>query len=94
MNKKQIALVVCIILVSMATIGALGLADNKIPINSLDDQQFHAELVAVDGIGDVLAERCVSYRREHGQIAVSELIAVNGIGPERLRAIKKRFKDD
>lgn len=46
----------------------------------------------VNGIGQVLAERIVAYREEHGRFStVSELIKVPGIGPASLRAFASQL---
>lgn len=46
------------------------------------------ELMALPGIGPVLAERILAYRRERGSFeTVEELMNVSGIGEKRLEAI-------
>ena len=37
------------------------------------------ELMLLDGIGEILADRIVEYRKEHSIASVDELIAVHGI---------------
>lgn len=55
-----------------------------IPINQADKE----EIMALPGIGDVLAERIIAYRKEHGEFsAVEELLNVEGLGKKRLEAI-------
>jgi chorismate-pyruvate lyase len=93
LNKKQASIIACTILTTFAVVVLLNFAYQKTPVNSLPDEQFYVELVAVDGIGPILAARSVAYRREHGTVAVNDLIEVNGIGNKRLAEIKKRFKD-
>ena len=49
-----------------------------------------ASLIALPGIGPVLAERIVAYRDTQGGFEnIDELIAVKGIGPNKLRRIKE-----
>ena len=47
------------------------------------------ELAGLPGIGEVLAERIVAYRAEHGPFAsVEELLNVSGIGEKKLEALR------
>ena len=55
-----------------------------IDINLADAKEF----TALPGIGDVLGERILAYREEHGAFtAVEELLNVEGIGKKRLEEI-------
>ena len=58
--------------------------DGKININTATV----AELTTISGIGEVLAQRIVDYREEHGDFtSLEELTNVTGIGEKRLEAI-------
>ena len=47
------------------------------------------ELAGLPGIGEVLAERIVAYREEHGPFtSVEELLNVSGIGEKKLEALR------
>ncbi len=47
------------------------------------------QLEAIPGIGPVLAQRIVDYRRAHGRFhSVEELLEVSGIGPKRLENMR------
>jgi competence ComEA-like helix-hairpin-helix protein len=55
-----------------------------IPINRADRET----LIALDGIGPVLAGRIVEWRTEHGRFHnADDLLAVRGIGPKKLATI-------
>lgn len=46
------------------------------------------ELMALPGIGDVLADRILAYRLEHGEFStIEELLNVEGLGQKRLEDI-------
>ena len=52
------------------------------------NQAGKEEIMALPGIGDVLAERIVVYRQEHGGFSsVEELLNVEGLGKKRLEEI-------
>jgi len=57
----------------------------KVNINSAGAR----ELEALPGIGQVLAERIVAYREQHGQFrSVRDLMKVSGIGPKKFESIE------
>ena len=59
-------------------------SDGVVNINTATLEQ----LVSLPGIGQVLAQRILDYRQEHGPFtAVSQLTLVEGIGNKRLAAI-------
>ena len=48
------------------------------------------ELINLPGVGEVLAERIVAYRQEHGAFcAAEELMEVNGIGESKFADMKE-----
>lgn len=50
-------------------------------------------LELIPGIGPVLAERIVAYRREHGGFtSVDSLVNISGIGPSKLKEVRKYMK--
>ena len=59
---------------------------HKININTADVE----ELMKLPGVGRTLATRIVKYRKKHGHFrSVNQLIKVKGIGPKKLKKIKK-----
>jgi competence ComEA-like helix-hairpin-helix protein len=50
------------------------------------------ELERICGIGEVLAERIIDYVEEHPRAEVDDLMAVEGIGEQRLALIKEVYK--
>ena len=58
--------------------------DLKIDINTATKAQF----VRLPGIGDVIAERILSYRNRHGRFkSIRELLSVEGIGEKNFKKI-------
>ena len=56
------------------------------PLNTATAEQLSA---ALPGIGEVIAERIVAYRVEHGGFtSLDELLEVEGIGEKKLKAIR------
>ncbi len=70
------------------------LAQETAPIESVEWQvnintATAEELTALPGVGEVLAERMVAYREEHGRLrAVEELLEVKGIGESKFAGMK------
>ena len=63
-------------------------ASLPVDINTADA----AELAQLPGIGEVLAQRIVDYRRAHGRFTAPEQLAnVEGIGEGKLEAILERI---
>ena len=61
-------------------------AVEKVNINTAAQE----ELETLPGIGEVLAQRIVEYREEHGAFTAAEdLLAVEGIGEKRLDEIRE-----
>ncbi len=52
-----------------------------------------AELDSLPGVGPVTADKILQYRQEHGGFrSVDELLAVKGIGPKKLEALRSRVQ--
>jgi competence protein ComEA len=64
-----------------------GSVENKECVNV--NSASHKQLISLHGIGPVLAERIVDYRKKNGKFKnASELIKVKGIGKGKLQKIK------
>ena len=63
--------------------------DGKIDINTATVDQ----LQMLPGIGEVLAQRIIDYREEHGAFqSIEDLLNVSGIGESKLANIEPRIK--
>jgi len=70
-------------------VGGVGEASGVVNVNQAGADQ----LVDLPGIGPVLAERIVAYRRANGPfVSVDQLLEVAGIGPAVLEAIHERVR--
>lgn len=84
--KKRVRYFVCIsILVLFLSVGSFSaMATEKVDINTATVEQ----LVEINGIGDVLAQRIVSYRQaQDGYKTLDELSNVKGIGSKTLEKL-------
>jgi DNA uptake protein ComE-like DNA-binding protein len=61
---------------------------NKPPISEATAQ----EIQTINGIGEVLSERVVSYLDANPNADIEDLEAVKGIGPEKVKLLRKEFK--
>lgn len=79
---------------TVALAAVLSVSVSALAAEAIDLNQASAEeLVQLDGIGPVYAERIVEYRDENGPFdAVDQLTDVNGIGPKTLDAIRKQLE--
>ena len=60
--------------------------DYRLDINTATKSQ----LMELQGIGEVMAERIVAYRTEHGMFSsIDALLQVEGIGEKKLQQIEK-----
>lgn len=61
-------------------------SESRININTADKET----LKTLDGIGDVLAERIISYRNENGDfVSIHDIMNVKGIGESKFNAISE-----
>ena len=91
--KSHCKLLTIILLIGIIAISAIYCVGNqKQDINQLTDNQLMVELINIKGIGEVTAQKVVSYRKEHKPITIAELDGIKGIGEKRLSLIKKKFK--
>ena len=61
---------------------------DKEPIN----EATHDEIQAIDGLGEILSHRIVIYIEFHPEADVDDLTEIYGIGPEKVKLLKEKFK--
>lgn len=62
--------------------------EGAVNINSADME----ELMRLDGIGEVLAQRIIDYREEHGPFeSIGDITNVSGIGAKKFEAIREHI---
>jgi competence protein ComEA len=75
--------------VSSGSGGKSGPAPGSISLNTATQTQ----LESLPGVGPATAQKILEYRRAHGGFSsVEELLAVKGIGPKKLEAVRKFVK--
>lgn len=84
MKNKVIILIIFTILVT-----SIGGAMLYRP--SIHDCTYES-LLEIDDIGEVLAERIVLYLENNPGASVNDLVVIHGIGEERLKLIKERYR--
>lgn len=64
---------------------------HPVNINTADE----SELASLPGIGPAYAQRIIAYRQDHGPFrSVDDLLAIRGIGPKRLAALRPMVRLD
>lgn len=79
-------------LVMVLVVGAVLAA---VLISSIKPSIYEADyndLMAVDGIGEVLSYRIIDYLNTHPNYTIDDLIYVDGIGEVKLKALKGVFR--
>ena len=80
--KTLTCLMLFLLLLSVGSFQAL--ATDKFDINSASVEQ----LVMIKGVGEVIAQRIVTYRQQHhGFASLDELSQIKGIGEKKLDAM-------
>jgi len=92
LNKNQCKVCATCIVMGLVVILFMCINFQKLDINELSDKQLTTELINIKGIGEVTAQKVVTYRKEHKPITIAELDGIKGIGEKRLSLIKKKFK--
>ena len=88
--KSEFFLKLCLVLIVWSFFIGTSLA-RIYDLNNVTEK----ELCSLPGIGKVLAQRIIEYRKEHGRfVSVEELLNVKGIGKKKLKKLRKYLKVD
>jgi len=82
--KKTYLLIVIVLLISLV----VGVGLYKVPIEDVEI----CEIQAIDGIGEALSLRIVNYIGDSEKFDIDDLESISGIGPERMKLLKRRFR--
>ncbi len=52
----------------------------------------YTEIIAIDGFGEVLSSRAITYIKRHPYCDIDDLMNVKGIGEEKLLLLKEEFR--
>ena len=85
MNKKLLIILLCIIVLVFFVGSVAKIIKEDVHL------AVQEELVEIDGIGEVLAERVLTYLKCNKECTVDDLVRVKGIGEQRLKEIKKHY---
>jgi competence protein ComEA len=76
---------------------------DKVVIPTFSDVEFHdskdlnmmtkEDLMNIDSVGEVTAQRIIDYRGQKGYIVLDDLIEVEGIGAQKLEVIRKYLEN-
>lgn len=82
-GRSVVCLLLVVLLLSSGTF--LAVASEKLDLNSATVEQ----LVSLNGVGEVLAQRIVDYRQQHKRFkSLDELSQVKGIGDKKLEQLR------
>jgi len=87
--KVIIILAVLLIPVAGVVLEAESAESSQINVNTAN----HIQLMELKGVGRIMADRIVTYRREHGPFeTLEDLTQIKGIGGKRLEKIRNQIR--
>ena len=86
--KKYVKIYAMVFLLTLLIITSIFVITNRKPI----EQATINDIQAVQGIGEVLSLRIVDYIESNPNADIEDLIVIKGIGPEKVKLLRKEFK--
>ena len=88
MNKKLAKDFLFVVAVVVLVAVLFGTFMNKPDIHEAEI----SDIQAIEGFGEVLSERVVSYLDANPKADIEDLTVIDGIGPYRVKLLRKEFK--
>lgn len=87
LNNRKLILIIILILIITFSASLFIIIDKP----NIEEATFE-QLEEINGIGDILATRVLSYIDSKEDVDIEDLEEIKGIGPKRLKIIKEVFE--